>query len=217
MVYNGVETQLFSPSADTSKLRGELRAEGKFVVSYIGTMGWAHGLNTLIEAAGALQASRSNALFLLVGEGADKERVSALAKSKGLTNLLFVSQQPREKIPDYINASDVCLVLLKKTDLFKTVIPTKMLEFMSCGRPIILGVNGQARMIVEDAAAGIFIEPENAKELVEAICTLSADSERRKAMGESGRKYIIRNFSRKETATNYIAVLERTIAANQPI
>ena len=88
-----------------------------------------------------------------MGEGAEKERIKALAQSRGLTNVHFLDQQPREKIPAFISASDACLVLLKKTDVFKTVIPTKMLEFMSCARPVILGVDGQARQIVEDAGS----------------------------------------------------------------
>ncbi|PYV61507.1 MAG: glycosyltransferase WbuB, partial [Acidobacteria bacterium] len=132
IVQNGVETELFSPG-DGSPLLRDLNAEGKFIASYIGTLGLAHGLQTIVEAAETLQRIESNVLFLLVGEGADRERIQALAKSKQLANIRFVSQQPREKIPAYIAASDVCLVLLKKSDIFETVIPTKMLEFMSCG------------------------------------------------------------------------------------
>ncbi len=98
-----------------------------------------------------------------------------MAQSRGLANVRFLDQQPREKIPAFISASDACLVLLKKTDVFKTVIPTKMLEFMSCARPVILGVEGQARQIIEDAGAGLVIEPENAPALVEAIHQLSAN------------------------------------------
>ena len=85
----------------------------------------------------------------------------SLANSRGLSNVRFVDQQPREKIPAYIAASDACLVLLKKTELFKTVLPTKMLEFMSCGRPVILGVDGHARRVLQRASGGIFVEPED--------------------------------------------------------
>ena len=73
----------------------------------------------------------------------------------GLTNLQIIDAQPREKIPAYICASDVCLVLLKRTPVFETVIPTKMLEFMSCARPVILGVEGQAKKIVQELRPGI--------------------------------------------------------------
>ena len=168
-------------------MRHELGADGKFLVCYIGTMGMAHGLETLLDAAAELQRRNSNAQFLLVGEGAEKERIKAMAQSRGLVNVRFLDQQPREKIPAFISASDACLVLLKKTDVFKTVIPTKMLEFMSCARPVILGVDGQARQIIEEAGAGIVIEPENSEALVNAISRLSADRELGTALGSKGK------------------------------
>ena len=141
-----METELFAPHPGTDQRR-ELALEGEFVVSYIGTMGMAHGLETILEAAAkaCLRDTNPEIVFLILGQGAEKQRIVTMARERGLNNLRFVDQQPRESIPAYIGASDVCLVLLKKTDLFKTVIPTKMLEFMSCARPVILGVEGQAR------------------------------------------------------------------------
>jgi glycosyltransferase involved in cell wall biosynthesis len=210
IVENGVETDLFSPQGD-SDTRRELGADGKFVVCYIGTMGMAQGLETLVEAAARLQSAKAEILFLLVGEGADKERIQALAHSRGLTNLRFVDQQPRERIPAYIRASDACLVLLKKSELFKTVIPTKMLEFMSCARPVILGVDGQARRILDAAQAGIFVEPENVGDLMQAITYLAADAGLRESLGRNGRRHILENFSRRQTAETYIDVLDDLI------
>jgi colanic acid biosynthesis glycosyl transferase WcaI len=210
VVENGVETDLFAPDSDAARAsqRRELAAESRFLACYIGTMGMAHGLETLLKAAAALERQRPSVLFLLIGEGAEKERIKALAQSSGLTNVQFVDQQPREKIPALISASDVCLVLLKKTDVFKTVIPTKMLEFMSCARPVILGVEGQARQIIEEAGCGIAIEPENAEALASAINLLAADRESGRAMGQKGREYIVQNFSRGSTAEKYIRILE---------
>ncbi len=215
VVENGVETNLFVPSKND--LRSQLGAEGKFIVCYIGTMGMAHGLETLVDAARQLQQSVPDVLFLLVGEGADKERIMAMAKEFGLDNLRFVDQQPRETIPAYISASDASLVLLKKTDLFKTVIPTKMLEFMSCARPVILGVDGQAREIMEKAQAGIFIEPGNANALVEALKRLRADASLRETLGSNGRRHIVEHFSREQTAATYIGVLERLLGRNSSV
>jgi colanic acid biosynthesis glycosyl transferase WcaI len=214
-VENGVETGLFTPQATGHDSSGELRtswnAERKFVVCYIGTMGWAHGLETLLESASQLSRISPDVLFLLVGEGADKARIQALAHSQGLMNLRFVDQQPRETIPAYIRASEACLVLLKKTELFKTVIPTKMLEFMSCARAVILGVDGQARAILEEAQAGIYIEPENADALVKAITELRDHPEQRASLGANGREYVMKHFSRQQTAQSYIDVLTALI------
>jgi glycosyltransferase involved in cell wall biosynthesis len=165
----------------------------------------------MVEAADRLRQSAPDVLFLLVGEGADKERIVALAKTRGLDNLQFVDQQPREKIPAYISASDACLVLLRKTDLFKTVIPTKMLEFMSCARPVILGVDGQAREIMDRAQAGIFIEPGNVGALMEAVERLRANPQLRADLGSNGRRHIVDYFSREQTAATYVTVLDQIL------
>src|SRR5439155_13607456 len=102
VVHNGVETVLFRPLQSES-LRKDLSIENRFVVSYIGTMGMAHGLETVLEAAQRLQTSAPEVLFLLVGEGADRERIQAIAAAKELTNLRFLTQQPRETVPLYIS------------------------------------------------------------------------------------------------------------------
>lgn len=207
VVENGVETELFSPT-DANALRSPLSLEGKFVVSYIGTMGMAHGLEMLIEAATQLQTTDPDVAFLLVGEGADKERIVRMAAERALTNVRFVDQQLRERIPQYIAASDACLVLLKKTELFKTVIPTKMLEFMACSRPVILGVDGQARQILEEAKAGVFVEPENTAMLIDSIRQLAANPALRESMGRSGRHHIVKNYSRQRSAAAYVTLLQ---------
>jgi glycosyltransferase involved in cell wall biosynthesis len=171
-------------------------------------MGMAHGLETLIAAAEQLQRMLPKAMFLLIGEGAEKERIAELAAARALTNIRFLDQQPRARIPGYISGADVCLVMLKKTELFKTVIPTKLLEYMACEKPVIVAVDGQARQIIEEAGAGIFVEPENCSALVEAVCALAADPEQRRRMSISAREYIISHLSRERTARSYIDVLE---------
>jgi colanic acid biosynthesis glycosyl transferase WcaI len=215
VVENGVDANLFRRLSLNIALRRELGAEEKFVVSYIGTMGNAHGLETLLEAAALLHESAPNVLFLLVGDGAEKERILSLARSRGLTNVRFVDQQPREKISDYITASDACLVLLKKSELFKTVLPTKMLEFMSCGRPVILGVDGHARRVMEQANAGIFIHPEDSSELAEAVVRLAADPALRESLGRNGRQHVLQYFSRQYTAKVYLDILQNLLAEGQ--
>lgn len=213
VIPNGVETQLFSPQKSDPRLRKALNAEGKFLVSYIGTLGLAHGLETLITAAQRLQITAPQVLFLLVGEGAERERIVALAKSKDLHNICFISQQAREKIPAYICASDACLVLLKKSPVFETVIPTKMLEFMSCARPVILAVDGQARSVLEKSHSGIYTPPENADGLCNAILHLQQQPFASQAMGRSGREYIVRNLSRQRTAADYLSLLQTLVEA----
>jgi len=208
VVQNGVETDLFDSGRPQPNLRSKLGLEGKFVVSYIGTIGIAHGLEKVLDAAAELQYTHPQIAFLFVGEGSDKERIISIAASRKLINVRFVDEQPRERIPEYICASDTCLVLLKKSEIFKTVIPTKMLEFMSCARPVILGVDGQARKIIEEAHAGIFVQPENVGDLTGAVVRLASDPELGNSLGRNGRQHILQHFSRAQTARTYIQMLE---------
>lgn len=207
VVENGVETDVFRPDPAAAEMRTRLKVEDRFLICYIGTMGNAHGLRTLIAAAEELQSALPSAMFLFIGEGAEKEEIVQLASARGLTNVRFLGQQPRGQIPAYVSAADLCLVMLKKTELFKTVIPTKLLEYMACARPVIVAVDGQARQIVEAAGAGVFVEPENTKALVKAIVDLAQCPEQRQLMGLSGRQYIVDNCSRETTARDYITVL----------
>ncbi len=206
VVENGVETSLFRPGEDGA-VRKALGLEGKFVVSYIGTLGMAHGLDTVLQVAEIAGADNSPVTFVLIGEGAEKENLRSLAAKRGLRNVLFVDQKPRELVPGFIRASDACLVLLKNQEIFKTVIPTKLLEFMACGRPVILGVRGQAQEIVERAEAGLCVEPENAEALGAAIRRLRSDPALRKKLGENGRRWVVDHHSRTKMAEKYTDVL----------
>jgi colanic acid biosynthesis glycosyl transferase WcaI len=211
IVENGVETDLFRFDSAAPELRAQLNLGDRFLICYIGTIGMAHGLRTLIAAAERLRTALPAALFLLIGEGADKRALDELAAARGLTNLRFLGQQPRARIPVHISAADICLVMLKKNDLFKTVIPTKLLEYMACERPVLVAVDGQARQIVEATGAGVFVEPEDSDALVQAIVDLAADPERRQRMGISGRTYILSQLSRERTAQHYLSVLSKVI------
>jgi glycosyltransferase involved in cell wall biosynthesis len=211
VIENGVETALFSPALPNEDLKQHLGIQGRFVVGYIGTIGMAHGLETLVEAASIVRSSMPEVVFLVVGEGAEKQRIRELARSNDLSNIVLVEQQPRDHIPQFIHACDACLVLLRRADLFQTVIPTKMLEFMSCGRPVILGVDGQARKILEAAKAGIYVEPDNPSALVEAICRLRSNPSLSHSLGRNGRHHILAHYSRSQSATAYISLLEKVL------
>jgi glycosyltransferase involved in cell wall biosynthesis len=213
VIENGVDTVLFRPQG-SSEIRAAL-GEEKFVVSYIGTIGNAHGLETVIDAAAQLQQSAPQILFLLVGEGAEKQRIAALAGQKQLGNVRFVGQQPREKVPAFIAASDACLVLLKGAEIFRTVLPTKMLEFMACARPVIAGVDGLARNVVEQANAGICIQPQNSSELASAILRLASDRGLCRKYGENGHGHVLQNFTREQSASLYLEVLSELLEHNR--
>jgi glycosyltransferase involved in cell wall biosynthesis len=142
VIKNGADLETFSPLPRENPFRESHGLNGKFVASYVGTHGMAHGLDTIFEAAEILK-EKERIVFLLVGDGAEKENLLKRKEARGLKNVIMLPQQDKSKMPEIMAASDASLVLLKKTDLFKTVIPSKIFEAMAMERPIVLGVEGR--------------------------------------------------------------------------
>jgi glycosyltransferase involved in cell wall biosynthesis len=206
IIKNGVDLDFYNPDQKASALAKELGVEGKFIAAYVGTHGMAHGLDTVLEAAEVLQESDDIAI-LLVGDGAERERLVALRDAKGLQNVVMLGQQPKERMPAIWILTDASLVILRDQEVFRTVIPSKIFESMAMQRPIVLGVRGESQQLIKDAGSGICIEPENAAELADAITRLARNRELRAAMGVAGRRYVEKHFDRQKLAGDYQSLL----------
>ena len=110
-------------------------------------------------------------------------------------------------MPDFYAAADICLVPLKRRDIFLTNIPSKMFEIMACARPIVLGVEGQALEVLEQAGAGVAVPPEDAGALAGAILQLAGDAQARQQYGENGRAYVEVHCNRARKAQELLEVL----------
>ena len=204
VIPNGVSADLFDRRPkDRRHFNGQMR--DKFLVAYIGTHGLAHGLETMIDAADTLK-NDPGVQFILVGEGASKNDLIQYAN--GLPNVLFVDRQSRETIAEMLNEIDLSLVMLRKADLFTKVIPSKMFEIMGTGKPIILGVEGVARRIVEDAQAGVAIEPQNTQALVQAIAEFRRDASLRASCGNNAYQYVREHYNLDTLAEKYAGILQ---------
>lgn len=207
---NGTVTDLFRPLHPNEKLKSSLGLEGKFIVTFAGTLGIAQGLWSLIHAAKLLRY-KEDITLLFIGDGPVKNDLIELAQKLKLKNTYFHPQVPINKINPYLNISDVLLVSLRNQEIFKTFIPSKMFDFMACGKPIILSVNGEARRIFEEADSGIYVEPENFYNLSDAILELYENPDLCRRYGENGRNYVIRNFSRKAQSQKLENVFKKLV------
>ena len=209
---NGVDQSLFYPRPVNHELLRQYGVDGKFICSYVGTIGMACGLKTVLEAAELLKKqNNSNIAFILVGDGAVKQELEKEAQEKNLDNVIFTGRRPKQEIPEWISSSNVNLVHLIKSELFTTVMPSKIFESAGCGRPVLMGVEGFARKIVDDAGMGINIEPENPQDMVEALLKISAAPELEKELGENGLKNIVPVYNRDSQAQKYIDILSGVI------
>jgi len=199
IVPNGANVEMFSFSAANDSFKKELGYQGKFIILYAGIIGLAQGIETLVEVAKLLK-NEENMLFLFVGEGPLKEKLLKLQKTYELNNLCIIDEMPGKKVFKYTAAADVCLVPLKKVDIFKSALPSKMFDAWACGRPIILTVDGEARGHLNRANAGIYVNPEDHTGIKEAIIHLFNNPDMRQKYGRNGRKYVEKHFSRKVLA-----------------
>lgn len=212
---NGVDVSWLErsiPENEIHKLRAELELEGRFVASYIGTVGMAHGVEIMLEAAA--RCENPEIAFLIVGGGAEIERLRIEAAQRRLGNVRVVEKQPRSRIPLFYGLSDVSVVHLRRRPAFRKVIPSKMFESMAAQLPIVLGVEGEACRILETAEAGIPIPPEDANALLEAITCLAADPELRTALGRAGATFVRKHYDRRVLAERYWQIL-RDVAASK--
>jgi len=176
VVLNGVDLSKYEPAREKDKELAKIYdLEGKFVAGYIGTHGMAHGLENIVAVAEKLQ-HEPGIRIVFAGGGAARQKVVDLVKDKQLNNVVLIDRQPKEMMPRIWSLCDVSLVPLKNSDLFKTVIPSKIFECMGMGIPTIMSVpEGEATKIILNTNSGITVDSENVDEITRAIMKLKND------------------------------------------
>jgi len=210
VIKNGIETAWWDEPLDEERLaelQHEHALEGKFVASYIGTIGMAHRADILLEAA--RRCDDPDIVFMIVGTGAKKDELAARQAELELDNFRLVDKVPKEQVPYLLALSDTSVVHLRDDPLFETVIPSKIFEAMATGTPIVLGVRGESRRIVETAEAGLPIPPEDPDALAEAVRHLEEHPELHAEMAENAYRHVRAHYDRKGLAREYAALLER--------
>jgi len=177
VVTNGVDLAGFQPQPKDKALTARFGLERKFVAGYVGTHGMAHALETILDAAKLIQAREDGDRyrFILLGNGARKQALMDRAAQAGLTNVIFIDTVPKAEVARYWSLLDVSIIHLKRTELFTTVIPSKLFECMGMGIPILHGVAGESAAIVEKEGVGLVFEPENSAELCRKLVELGQD------------------------------------------
>lgn len=209
VVPNGVDPDSYTPGPRSPALEQRLGLQGKFVAAYVGTIGMAHGLGTILAAAERTR-QRDDIAYVLVGTGAEHARLAADARARGLDNVHFVGAVGKEEVKEYWRLCDVALVLLRDLPLFEHVIPSKIFEAWGCGRPVILGVRGESAGIVRAAAGGSMVPPEDATALAAAIVHMADHPDAAREAGRAGRVFVEREYNRDDLAARMLEALEES-------
>jgi glycosyltransferase involved in cell wall biosynthesis len=202
LMLNGVNVDTFlHPTQRHTRLenRRKFEFEEKFVVGYAGLHGLAQGLDIIVQSASIL-SGYDDILFVLFGDGPEKSRLIRVVKQAGLTNIRFYPPQAMARMPEVVASFDVALVPLRRLDLFKGALPTKLFEAMAAAVPLVVSIDGEARQLVERAGAGFYVEPENPQAMTDAIVQLYRDPAYRRSLGQHGQQYAIEHCHRRDIA-----------------
>jgi glycosyltransferase involved in cell wall biosynthesis len=214
LVYNGIDPRLFAPRPRDPELLRRHDLAGKWTAAYIGTLGLAHGLPTLLDAAERLRGD-PDVVLLLIGDGADRRRLEEETSRRGLTNVRFLGLRPRTEIPAWIASIDCLLVMLRDLPVFETVIPSKIFEFCAQERPVVLAARGEIRRLVEEAKAAFVVDPENAEQLADMLLRVRSHPDEAAAHARAGREWVEAGFQRDSQARKMARFLGR-IASSRP-
>jgi glycosyltransferase involved in cell wall biosynthesis len=203
VIPNGADTTLFSPAVDPASARGARGLDDRFVVAYVGSHGLSHGLGAVLDAA----ALQPDVTYLLVGDGADRDRLLAERDRRCLRNVVMRPSVEKAAVPGLYAAADACLVPLRDVPLFEAFVPSKMFEVLAAGRPVIGAVRGEARRILERSGGALLVEPEDGAGIAGAVAALRADGDLRARLGQRGRAFAVQHYDRDRLAARYLDLL----------
>lgn len=205
---NGTVTEIFNPNRVDTALKKRLGLEGKFVICFAGNMGIAQGLPFLLDLAKNL-GDHKDIHFLLIGAGPVRDQLMEKQKREGIDNVLIHDQVPLDDIAKYLTMSDVLLVPLRNDPVFDIFIPSKIFDFLSCKKPIILGVNGEARALLEKRGGGLYARAEDLESYRQVVLTLRDNPAMRERMANQGHAWVTADYTRESQAKE----LERILLA----
>ena len=208
---NGVDLAYFSPDkTEPRPLRAEFGFSSEDILFlYAGILGHAQGLEIILKAADLLRNERK-VKFIFVGTGPLKSDLLAMKDKRNLSNVFFMDVVSKDEMPQLIQAVDVALVPLKRLELFKGAIPSKIFENCAMKKMLLLGVEGEAKdLFIDQGQAGLFFTPEHVEDLVKVINHIVKSPEIIKMHGNKAREFVDKNFNRNEIATNFFHQLKK--------
>ncbi len=203
VLHNWVDTEKVRPQEKENDFRHQHGLEGRFVVSYAGTMGWCQDMSIIVQAAERLKAY-PDMLFLMVGEGPEKVKTEEVVLDLQLGNIQFLPMQPWREYPNVLAASDISMINLNH-NLTTPVVPSKLLNIMAAGRAVVasLPLDGDAPKIIAEAQCGACVAAEDAEGMADAILDIYKNPEKAAEMGRNGRRYAEAHFSREACVGQY--------------
>jgi glycosyltransferase involved in cell wall biosynthesis len=207
VVPNSCDIELFRPDIDGSNLRKEYGWEDRIVFLHFGAMGRANGLGFVIDVAEKVKDDK-NILFVLVGDGIEKQRLKQLILQKNLDNVEMRDSLPKSKLPELLASCDVSMVIFADFPILQHNSANKFFDSLSAGKPVLLNYSGWQRDILENNNAGLGCDLCNLKEFVEKILYWESHKDELLVMGKNSRRVALDKFDRDKLAKQVLEFMK---------
>ena len=195
------------------RVRSQYGWESKKVVMYFGALGEANNIDVIIRAASDLKYNK-DIIFVLIGDGIRREKIIQEVANLKLENVVVLPALPKSEGRKFLSAADVCIVTLKDLKIFEGAIPTKLIDYMACKRPVLCGVKGEAKEIVDDAKCGYVFNPNDEKQLVYCLLKILSNNEKSTEMGINGYNYVVKNFTIEKMQDAFERVIKSVLISS---
>jgi glycosyltransferase involved in cell wall biosynthesis len=210
LLTNGVAPEFLVRVAQARVSRAHLREKfgfgQNFIVAYTGVHGLAQGLEILLRSAELFQ-ERSEIRICFYGDGPEKAHLQSVAAERRLENVHFYKPLQASEMFELLASIDVSVVPLKRNELFKGALPSKLFEALGAGVPVVAALEGEAKELIERSRGGMCVEPENPEDLAQKLLQLYEGPELCKQLGENGRAYVKSYYNRKEIAERFESLM----------
>ena len=196
LVELAVDIDTFRPiQVDVAKL-GLPEMANKFIVLYSGSFGYRYDFDVILDSAKELGKVTNMIHFIIRGDGDQKEYIKKKIYELRPVNVSLLDPvTDTETVVSFINAASVCVIPIRDSKSMDMTHPSKLLEFWSCGKPVICTTTGSTAKLIREFDAGIAIDPMDKEALVRAILFLFENPKKLMDMGRNGRINVMNSFS----------------------
>ena len=207
---NAIDFDIFNPHVDSKNTREKyLPSDGKYLISFIGRLVPQKGIDVLIKAIPNINSFVNNCIYLIVGEGPQREKLENIAKKLSIKNIAFIGMIQYSKIPKLISASDIMIF----PSLGAEGSPRVLLETMACGKPVIATkIRGVTELII-DGKTGVLVEEGNVHQITEAVISLLRNEQNREEIGKNAYEYVKDKFSWKYVGNETLKIYRQAISS----
>ncbi|HEY5826590.1 MAG TPA: glycosyltransferase family 4 protein [Cyclobacteriaceae bacterium] len=208
LIPNMADTDFYKPEVKSKELVREYNVEGKFVVSYIGALGVANGLDYFLDCARASQKANLTIHFFLCGDGAMLDHLGSTSKKLQLQNLTVLPFKDRKGVQELMNVTDASFICYKSVPILETGSPNKFFDGLAAGKMIIINFGGWIKKEIEENRCGFYVDPNHPTDFVKKIESVLSDSKQLDNYKAASRALAERKYSREQLSKEFAAIFK---------